>query len=607
MRISRFCFSLTGRVLAAAVLFGAAGAPLCSAAAAAPAPAVAQASKLNRLADAFYAERAAFEPLMMTANGDSRYDDQLGLGIAPKVRAAHYASYRQLRRQLSAIPRDRLDDRDRLNHELLAYELDSALAMEPFPDYLLPLDQFDNVPSTLANYASGTGSQPLATVKQYHAYLGRLRQLPGWIDQAIANMREGVRRGVVQPKAITLAMLPQFRQLRSASAQDSIYYTPIRKLPASFSAADKQELTAAYGQAIGRIAPALDRLVAYLEAGYLPASRASTGWSELPNGAAWYQALIKNRTTLSLTPDAIHAIGLSEVARIEQQMAALGPKLGYTGPANGLAQWGAAQAKFKPFTTEQQVLDAYRQLDTVVKAKLPSYFSKLPQSAMEIQLEPELSRATASNHYTPAAADGSHPGVFWVVVNDPKAINTTGMTTLFLHEAQPGHHLHAGLLKELGLPDFRKFNTEYMASAAFAEGWGLYAETLGKEFGLFDDPAAYFGHLNAELTRAVRLVVDTGIHAKGWSREQGIAYMQQRLGLSEAGATNQVQRYMAWPAQALSYKMGAMKIQELRARAQAALGEKFSLPKFHEVVLGEGTLPLPILEARVDRWIAANK
>ena len=605
MRSSRSRFVLTGCALAASLLLGAA-APAFAAARPASAP-VAQAHKLDQLATAFYAARAAFEPLMMTANGDGRYDDQLGLGIAPKVRAAHYDRYRQLRRRLAAIPRGRLDDRAQLNYDLLAYELDSALAMEPFPDYLLPLDQFDNVPSTLANYASGTGSQPLATVQQYHAYLGRLRQLPGWIDQAIANMREGARRGIVQPKAITLAMLPQFRQLRSANAQASIYYTPIRNLPAGFPAADKQVLTAAYGQAAEQIAPALDRLVAYLENDYLPASRASTGWSDLPNGVAWYQALVKNRTTLSLTPDAVHAIGLKEVARIEQQMAALGPKLGYTGPASGLSQWVAAQAKFKPFTTEQQVLDAYRQLDTVVKAKLPAYFSKLPKSALEIQLEPELSRATASNHYTPAAADGSHPGVFWVVVNDPKAINTTGMTTLFLHEGQPGHHLHAGLLKELGLPDFRKFNTEYMASAAFAEGWGLYAETLGKEFGLFDDPAAYFGHLNAELTRAVRLVVDTGIHSKGWSREQAIAYMQQHLGASEAGATNQVQRYMVWPAQALSYKMGALKIQELRARAQAALGDKFSLPKFHEVILGEGTLPLPILEARVDRWIAASK
>jgi uncharacterized protein (DUF885 family) len=300
-------------------------------------------------------------------------------------------------------------------------------------------------------------------------------------------------------------------------------------------------------------------------------------------------------------------IGLKEVARIEHEWVALGPKLGYSGPPNGLPQWVEAQDKFKPFTSDQQVLDAYRQIDATIKTRLPALFSRLPQSALDIQLEPELSRATASDHYTPAAADGSHPGVFWVVVNDPRSFNRDRMVTLFLHEAQPGHHLHAGLLKELDLPDFRKFNTEYMNSAAFTEGWALYAETLGAEFGLYEDPLAYFGYLNHELLRAVRLVVDTGIHAKGWSRERAIDYMQQNLGFSEAKATNQVQRYMAWPAQALSYKIGALKIIELRERARIALGDKFSLPKFHEVLIGEGTLPLPILEARVDRWIATAK
>jgi uncharacterized protein (DUF885 family) len=607
MRASAFRRTPVVSLLAASLLFGAAGLP---AQAAAPAVAAkpATARQVDQIAVAFYQARAKFEPLMMTANGDSRFDDQIGMTISPRVRAAHFARYRALRKQLSAIPRAGLDERAQLNYDLLAYELDSALDMARFPDHLLPLDQFENVPSVLANYASGTGSQPLATVAQYDAYLNRLRQLPAWIDQAVANMREGIRRGIVQPKAISTAMLPQFQQLRSADAKASIYYTPIKNLPASFPAGDKERLTAGFEQTIGKgIAPALDRLVAFLEKDYLPASRASTGWSALPDGAAWYQALVKNRTTLALTPEAVHQTGLKEVARIEQQWAALGPKLGYSGAPNGLAQWVAKQPQFKPFTSEEQVLDAYRQLDATIKTKLPAYFSMLPKSAMDIQLEPELSRATASDHYTPAAADGSHPGVFWVVVNDPKAYSRTGMATLFLHEGQPGHHLHAGLLKELDLPDFRKFNTEYMNSAAYTEGWALYSETLGTEFGLYEDPAYYFGHLKDELMRAVRLVVDTGMHAKGWSREQAVAYMQEHLGYEQARATSQVQRYMVWPAQALSYKTGALKILELRERARSAMGDKFSLPKFHEIVLGEGTLPLPILEARVDRWIASAK
>jgi uncharacterized protein (DUF885 family) len=596
------------QLLAATLIAAGACSAPALAAARAPVAKAAQANRIDRLATDFYAERARFDPLMITANGDSRYDNQLGLNISPKVRAAHFASYRQLRKQLSAIPREKLDDHARLNADLLAYELDSALEMERFPDHLLPLDQFENVPSVLANYAGGTGSQPLATVKHYDAYLGRLRALPAWIDQAIVNMREGIKRGIVQPKAISVAMLPQFQQLRSANAQASIYYTPIKNLLAAFSAADKQRLTAAYTKVIGEgIAPALDRLAAFLEKDYLPASRSTTGWSALPDGAAWYQAKIKDRTTLPLTPDAIHEMGLKEVARIQQQWVLLGPKLGYAGAPNALPQWVSAQEKFRPFTSEKQILDAYRELDAIVKGKLPAYFSMLPKSAMEIHPEPELSRATASDHYTPAAADGSHPGVFWVVVNDPKDYSRTGIATLYLHEGQPGHHLHAGLLKELGLPDFRKFNTEYMNSAAFTEGWALYSETLGADFGLYDEPAYYFGHLKDELMRAVRLVVDTGMHAKGWTREQAVAYMRENLGYDEGRAVNQIQRYMVWPGQALSYKLGALKILELRERARTALGPKFSLPKFHEVVLGEGTLPLPILEARVDRWIAASK
>jgi uncharacterized protein (DUF885 family) len=231
----------------------------------------------------------------------------------------------------------------------------------------------------------------------------------------------------------------------------------------------------------------------------------------------------------------------------------------------------------------------------------------MPKAKLDIQLEPELTRATASDHYTPVAADGSHPGVFWAVVNEPKEYSTVGMTTLFLHEGVPGHHLHAALLKELPLPDFRRFYTEHPSAAAYTEGWALYCETLGREFGFYDDPAAYFGHLNDELLRAVRLVVDTGMHAQGWSREKAVKYAMDVLGYSEARATNQIERYMVWPGQALAYKTGALKILELRAKAQKALGPKFSYQKFHEVVLGDGTLPLPILEQQVDKWIGGRK
>ena len=565
--------------------------------------------QLAKIAAAFHTVRCKFDPLLFgTANGDSRYDDQIGLAISPTVRAAQFALYRSMQKQLMAVRRDQLGAQEQLTYDLLTYELNNAMQMESFPEHLLPLNQFDNVPSTLANYAGGTGSQPLETVKQYQAYLSRLNQLPAWIDQAIANMKQGMRSGVVQPKTITVAMLPQFQNLRAATPETSIYYSPVTRFPSSFSDTDKQQLTAGYLRAVDKgIAPALTRLVNFLQNEYLPASRNSTGWSALPNGAAWYAAHIKDSTNLPLTADEVHALGLKEVARIQQQLTVLGPKLGFDGPEKQLPQWVGAQTKFNIFTTDEQVLDAYRAIYAQVQAKLPTYFSLIPKAKLELHLEPELTRATASDHYTPPAADGSHPGVFWPVVNDPKKYSRVDMVSLFLHEGVPGHHLHAALLKELDLPDFRKFSTENQNSAAYTEGWALYSETLGKEMGLYDDPVAYYGHLNAEMLRAARLVVDTGMHAKGWSREQAIAYLADTLGWPEARARNQIERYMVWPAQALSYKIGSLKILELRARAQQALGDKFSYQKFHEVVIGDGTLPLPILEQRVDRWIASTK
>jgi uncharacterized protein (DUF885 family) len=602
--------ALTTATLIATLLMGAGMAPPALAATAnTQVQAGAAQKQLAKLAAAFHTARCKFDPLLFaTANGDSRYDDQIGLSISPKVRAAQFALYRGMQKQLMAVRRDQLGNQDQLTYDLLSYELNNAMQLESFPEHLLPLNHFDNVITTLANYADGTGSQPLGTVKQYQAYLSRLNQLPGWIDQAIANMREGMRAGVVQPKAITVAMLPQFQNLRSATPETSVYYSPVTRFPAGFSAADQQKLTATYLKTVdGKIAPALNRLVSFLENEYLPASRASTGWSALPNGAAWYAARIKDSTNLPLTPDAVHELGLKEVARIQQQLAALGPKLGYDGPEKQLPQWVGAQDKFRIFTSDEQVLQAYRDIYAQVQTKLPTYFSLIPKAKLELHLEPELTRATASDHYTPSAADGSHPGVFWPVVNDPKKYSRVDMVSLFLHEGVPGHHLHAALLKELDLPDFRKFSTENPNSAAYTEGWALYSETLGREMGLYEDPVAYYGHLNAEMLRAARLVVDTGMHAKGWSREQAIAYLADTLGWPEARAKNQIERYMVWPAQALSYKIGSLKILELRARAQQALGDKFSYQKFHEVVIGDGTLPLPILEARVDRWIAASK
>ena len=607
----KYCIeSRTLGVLAAALLlaFGPARATMPAAAPAASAGKVsaavsaAESKKFLALADEYYDAIARFEPVYATDNGDNRFDDQIGMAIAPTERARQFARYRDYTRRLRTIDRNKLTHRDRINYDVLAFELRTLLSYQPYPGHLLPISQMDSLPVTLANFASGEASQPLNTVKQYRAYLNRLTQLPAWIDQAIANMREGMRTGVTQPKAIMVSALPQFRKLVSKVPEESIYYSPVKRMPAGFPAADKTRLTADYRAAAAALQPALARLAAFIENDYIPACRTSTGFSAVPNGRAWYAVRVAESTTTALAPEAIHEIGLKEVARIQAEFAKLGPQLGYDGPAAGLPVWVSQQPRFFPFKTEDEVQAVYRKLDGVLDEKLPAMFTLLPKAKLDLRLEPELSRDTASDHYTAPAADGSRPGVFWSVVTDPAKYGNTGMTTLFLHEGKPGHHFHIALMQELGLPNFRKFG----GNTAFTEGWALYAETLGREMRLFDDPAQYFGHLNDELLRATRLVVDTGMHAKGWTREQTIQYMKDTLGY-DAVARSETERYMAWPGQALAYKIGALKIMELRQRAQAALGDRFSLPAFHEQVLGDGTLPLSLLEAKIDGWIAQQR
>jgi uncharacterized protein (DUF885 family) len=564
----------------------------------------AESKQLNKLADEYYDAVARFDPVSASESGDSRFNDQIGMSIAPKNRAAQFARYKDYLKRLHAIRRDALPQRDQTSYDILDYELRTALRLEPFPEHLLPISQMDSLPVVLANYASGEGAQPLSSVKDYRAYLSRLDQLGPWIDQAIANMREGMKRGVVQPKSVMQSALPQFKQLVAAKAENSIFFAPAKKMPAAFAPTDAGKLADSYRATIdGKLNPALARLVSFLEKEYIPACRSSTGWDALPQGADWYKVRVAGATTTDLQPEQIHQIGLKEVARIQGEYARIGPQMGYNGPAAGLPGWVAQQARYKPFKTEQEVLAVYRKLDAKLKTTLPALFSLRPKTPLDIRLEPELSRATASDHYTPPAVDGSRPGVFWAVVNDPAQYGSTGMVTLFLHEGQPGHHFHIALMQELDLPNFRKFG----GNNAFTEGWALYAETLGKEMGLFDKPEDYFGHLNDEMLRAARLVVDTGMHEKGWTREQAIKYFSDTLGYSEAESRAQIERYMVWPGQALGYKIGSLKIQELRRRAESALGSKFSLPKFHEIVLGEGTLPLALLETKVDRWIAESK
>ena len=593
--------------IAAAVIFACATVVSAHAAAAPSTTAAklgATSKQLKQLASDYYMNIARFEPLGATYAGDNRFDDQLGLSISPVNRARRVADYRKFVQRLKAIDSARLNPDDSTTYAILDYELKTELDGARFPEHLLPINQMGSMPINLANLADGKASQPISTTRQYRAYLNRIKQLTPWIDQAIANMREGIKTGVVLPKSLIIPALPQYKKLAVTTAQASPFYAAIKALPEAMSAADKKSLKADYEAEIGkRLNPALARLATFLEKEYLPAGLNIHGLGALPNGAAWYQSRVVYSTTTNLSPDAIHATGLAEVARIQKQFALLGPKLGYNGPAAGLPKWVGEQPKYKPFKSDQEILEVYRKLDLELAAKLPPLFTLLPKAPLEQRLEPELTRATASDHYTPPSSDGKRPGVFWSVVNDATTYDKTKMTSLFLHEGRPGHHFQLALQQEMALPDFRRFG----GNNAYIEGWALYAEALGNEIGVYNEPDQYFGHLNSELLRAARLVVDTGLHAKGWTREQAVAYLRDTNGYDDAVATNAIERYMAWPGQALGYKVGALKIAELRTKASAAMGSKFSVPGFHAVVLGSGTVPLAVLEQKVDRWIAASK
>jgi uncharacterized protein (DUF885 family) len=559
------------------------------------------AGALATLADQYYEAQARFDPVYSaTLVGDNRFDADLPIGIAPAERDRRFAMYARVQKQLEAIPRSRLGEEDALTYDMLALDVHTRLGFRRFKDHLLPLQQMDSIPLQLATFAGGRAEQPLKTVPQYEAFLHRIEQLPAWTDQAIANMREGVRIGVVQPRAVVTAMLAQLRALGSDDVAANPFGAPIANMPASFSTPDRARLAQAYARAVTRdIAPAMRRLVAFLEKDYLVASRESVGWSALPDGAAWYRQWVRSQTTLDLSPEEIGQIGEIEVQRIQLELRKVAPQLGYEGDPARFLSWIRTDKRFTPFRTENEILDRYRAINGRIKASLPKLFLHTPTAALDILPEPELTRATASDHYALPAEDGSRPGVFWAVIEDPATYQATKMTALFLHEGQPGHHFQMALQQEMHLPQFRK----RAWINAYGEGWALYAETLGTEIGLYDDPVADAGELQLEIFRAARLVVDTGLHAQGWSRRKAVAYLMDTVGFSEAQSTNQVDRYLAWPGQALGYKLGSLKIQELRASAQKQLGPRFNLPEFHDLVLSEGALPLSLLESRVEMWI----
>jgi uncharacterized protein (DUF885 family) len=559
-------------------------------------------ARLAKIADDYFETRLALFPLSATEDvGDSRFDAKLEIDIAPAHRAKQAAAYQDLLKKLAGIKVDGLAESDRLTWQLLKYDADIRLALLKHPRHLMPFNHQDAVPTRLAQWGGGDSVQPFKTVQQYRNYLQRLERIPAWTAQATANIREGMKTGVVLPRAIVERALPQFKTLTEGAAEASLYYRPIKKFPASFSAADKASLARDYATLLNqRVIPALKQFHSFLETEYLPKTRATAGWGALPNGRAWYETQVREATTLmSLTPEAIHDLGLKEVARIRGEMEGVRQQVKYAGDLNSFLKGLVDKPELTPFKTEEEILARFRAIDTKMRPALDRLFSRKPKAPLEIRGVDPLLKDSASSSYILPAEDGSRPGVFYAVVNDPLKFTTTSMAALLLHEGQPGHHFHMALQQELDIPRFRRF----FWYDAFGEGWALYAESLGKELGVYDDPYDYLGRLQMELHRAIRLVVDTGLHAKGWTREQTIQYIMETEGSLEPNARRATERYMTWPGQALSYKIGELKIIELRERAKQALGAKFDIKLFHAEVLSAGAMPLSMLETRIDAWI----
>ena len=567
-------------------------------------PKLSEGEKLAAIAERYFQDNLTLNPLTGSQyTGEAKYEGELAIDIAPTHRVMQRALYQRVQRAVAALNTKLLSSADQLTRALLEDEVASRLGLMRFPEDLMPLDQYGGLPVEIAQLGSGQSIQPLKTVENYRNYLKRLDKLPEWVDQAIINMRAGIERGIVPPKALIESGLPSLKALATKDLDKSAFTLAIRNFPATLSAADKEKITTEYREAIElRLIPAMTKLVAFVEKDYLPSCRNTVGLDAMPNGKLWYEHLLRYYTTTKLKPDEVHALGLKEVARIRREMEKVKARYKFKGTLSEFFKWHDAQPEHRPFKTEKEVLDAYAALNKKILEKLPQLFGRSPKARLEIRAEPELTRATASDHYSSPAPDGSRPGVYFAVVEDATKYSTTTMTSTFLHEGQPGHHYHIAIQQELPLPKFRQHGW----NAAFVEGWALYAETLGREMGLFDDLNAYFGHLSDELLRAVRLVVDTGLHTKSWTREQTIKYMMDMQGYSEAESRRYAERYIGWPGHSPPYKIGALKIQELRERAQLRLGKRFSLKDFHDQVLSDGVLPMHLLETKIDNWIASQ-
>jgi uncharacterized protein (DUF885 family) len=599
--------ALLALAIAAALAGCASAPPATSSAPSANATQVAE-SKGERLAhlyEAYWEESLELNPIQATFQGDPRFNDQLPDFYSAEYRQQVHAFTQRWLDAVQAVGSEGLEGQDLLSYQIFVRDAKQSLESEQFPDWMLPINQMGSIASLAMQFGSGSGTQPFRTVQDYDNWLKRADRVPVLFDSAIGNMRQGIAAGVVQPKALMVKVIPQLASVIKDKAEDTVFWGPIRNLPADFPAADKVRLTTAYREMIEqRMIPAFRGLRDFIANDYLPKTRTAPGLDALPNGAAWYAFAARTFTTTDKSPAEIHQIGLDEVARIHGEMRKVMQEVGFKGSLQDFFRFMQTDKRFS-FASEDALLAHYRAVEARVNRKIPEQFLLVPKAPFEIRpVEPFRAQSAAAGEFYPSSEDGSRPAIFYVSTYDLPTRRTWLAEDLFLHEAIPGHHFQFSLQQELAtMPKFRRFGGE----TAFAEGWGLYAESLGRDLGVYTDPYDYFGYLQNELWRAIRLVVDTGLHSKGWTREQVIKYMLANSAESETQSTAEAERYMAVPGQALAYKIGELKIKQLRSKAEAALGPDFDIREFHAEVLKDGAVPLDVLEAKVDRWISAKK
>lgn len=566
-----------------------------------PATQSASEARLSELVERWFDSELRRDPGLGSSIGDSRFNDQYPVTITETFRSETRSLIDQYRSELGAIDESSLSSQGWLTRNVFERTLDYESESLRFPSHLQPLNQFYAVPSGFARMGSGAGDHPFQTVKDYEDFLKRVDGYLLWVDAAIANMRRGMEAGVVQPRVLMEKTLPQIEAQIVDDPEASIFYTPIRSLPESISGVDRVRLADVYRETIRtRLVPSYKRLHEFVRDEYLPHCRESAGLGALPDGPEWYAALVRERTTTSLTPDEIHRIGLSEVERIHGEMRKVTEGLGFQGTLSEFFDTLSADPRFH-FTSKEEMLGVYREAKIRIDSLTPRLFDVIPKADYEIRpVEAFREKSASGGSYAAATPDGSRAGVFYLNTYEPENRSRNGVESLLLHEGSPGHHFQISIQRELtGLPRFRRFG----GFTAYIEGWGLYAESLGKDLGVYTDPYQYFGSLSAELWRAIRLVIDTGIHAKGWSREQALEYAASNSPQSKTSVVSEVERFMAIPGQALAYKIGQLKIAEIRARAETTLGSKFDVKRFHGAVLRDGALPLDVFEEKMNIWI----